>query len=203
MNDIKASPDRERLFAVASQQGGHFTTAQARECGYSRALLSHYAGTGEFIRVHRGVYRIRDYPSHPRGQVIAAWLAAGPDAAVSHESALELFDLSDVVPSSVHITVPRARRGYTPPAGVTIHTTTRSLEGNAVTVRGGMRVTAPTRSIVDAADAGVAPEQIRRAAAEAVERGLTSRRDLLAVARERGGRVEELVEDGVGRTEPS
>ncbi len=94
---------------------------------------------------------------------IAAWLAAGPDtAAVSHESALELLDLSDVVPSSVHIAVPRSRRGYGPPPGVTLHTTTRALGPSDVTVRNGMRVTAPTRSIVDAAEAGVAPEQIRR-----------------------------------------
>ncbi len=204
MNDTKNGPDRQRLFALASQQGGHFTTAQAKECGYSRSLLSHHAGTGEFIRIHRGVYRFRDYPSHPRAEVIAAWLAAGPDtAAVSHESALELLDLSDVVPSSIHITVPRSRRGYGPPPGVTLHTTTRALGQSDVTVRDGMRVTAPTRSIVDAAEAGLAPEQIRRAAAEAIQRGLSGRRDLIAAARRRGGRVQELVEDGVRRAERS
>jgi len=202
MNDTSGGPDREHLFALASQQGGHFTTGQARRCGYSRSLLSHHAGTGEFIRVHRGVYRFRDYPSHPRGEVIAAWLAAGPDTtAVSHESALELLGLSDLVPSSIHITVPRSRRGYAPPPGVTLHTTTRPLGKSEITVREGMRLTAPTRSIVDAAEAGVAPEQIRRAAAEAIQRGLSTRRDLIAAARGRGGRVQQLVEDGVSRAE--
>lgn len=200
MNDTKNGPDRQLLFARATQQGGHFTTAQARECGYSRSLLSHHAGTGEFIRIHRGVYRFRDYPSHPRGEVIAAWLAAGPDrAAVSHESALELLDLSDVVPSSIHITVPRARRGFAPPPGVTLHTTTRPFGQGQVTVRDGMRVTAPARSIVDAAEAGIAPEQVRRAVTEAIARGLTNRRHLLAMARSRGSRVQKLVEHGVSR----
>jgi predicted transcriptional regulator of viral defense system len=120
MGDIKAAewmqgtpsgPDRAQLFEVASEQGGYFTAEQARACGYSWALLSHHVKSGRFIRLRRGLYRYREYPSSPREDVLAAWLAVGKDrAVVSHESALDLLDLSDVIPDTAHLTVPRSRR---------------------------------------------------------------------------------------------
>src|SRR5690242_4300023 len=104
-------PDHACLFATASEQHGYFTSAQARGCGFTRFLLARHAATGRFIRVRRGLYRLRDYPSSPREEVVAAWLAVGKDAAVvSHASALDLLGLSDVVPDLVHLTVPRSKR---------------------------------------------------------------------------------------------
>ena len=154
------------------------------------------------MRVHRGVYRFRDYPSHPRADVIAAWLAVGrKTSVVSHESALDLLDLSDIVPGAIHITVPRRRRGYRPPTGVALHTTTRPFREGDLVVREGMRVTGPVRSILDAADAGAAPEQIRRAAREAVERGMTTSREFVEEARKRGSRVVDLIADVVDGTD--
>jgi len=202
MYDTKRVPDRARLFRMASEQGGHFTAGQALACGYSRALLSHHARGGELVRVHRGVYRFRDYPSHPRADVIAAWLAVGRETSVvSHESALDLLDLSDIVPGAIHITVPRRRRGYRPPAGVALHTTTRPFREGDLIVREGMRVTGPVRSILDTAAAGAAPEQIRRAARQAVERGMTTSREFVEEARQRGSRVVDLIADVVDGTD--
>src|SRR5690242_3560592 len=121
-------PDHERLFEIASEQGGYFTTEQARDAGYSWALLSHHAKRGRFVRVRRGLYRLREYPSSPREDVLAAWLAVGRDAAVvSHESALDLLGLSDVIPDAVHLTVSRSRRNLPVLPGVMIHTTTKPL----------------------------------------------------------------------------
>lgn len=193
MHDTK--PDHERLFEIASEQGGYFTSAQARSCGFSNALLGHHArGGGRFIRVRRGLYRMRQYPSSPREDVLAAWLAAGPEeAVVSHESALEILALSDVVPDAVHITVPRARRYRPRVPGARLHTTIRELPPSDVTVRDGVRLTSAVRSIVDAAEAGLAPEQVLAAAREAVDRGMATERRLLEAARQRGGRVEQLI----------
>src|SRR5271155_2946647 len=102
---------RAQLFELASEQGGYFTAAEAQTCGYSRALLAHHAKSGRFIRVRQGLYRFREYPTSPREDVIAAWLATGRETAVvSHESALDILGLSDVVPEVVHLTVPRAKR---------------------------------------------------------------------------------------------
>ena len=203
MHDTSASPDHERLFQVASEQSGYFTTAQARECGISPSLLAYHAGEGRrFLRIRRGLYRLRHYPASPREDLLAAWLAAGAQSAViSHESALELFDLSDVVPDAVHITVPRAKRYRPSMAGVQVHTTTRELRPSDVVVRDGMRVTSPVRSIFDAAEAGTSPEHVIAAVTQALGRGLATRPQLLAAAAERGGRVERLVSNAL--TQPS
>lgn len=187
-------PDHRRLFEVASEQGGYFTASQAAGCGFSRASLSYHARRGRFLRVRRGLYRLAEYPASPREEVVAAWLAAGRDeAVVSHESALDILGLSDVVPERVHLTVPRSKR-YRPTApGVAIHTTTRLLIATDVVTRDGLRVTSPARSIVDAAESGTAPEQVVLAARQAIERGLTTPGQLRNATSGRGSRVERLI----------
>lgn len=197
MNDalVPARPDHERLFEVASEQSGYFTAAQAGACGFSRPLLAHHARAGgRFIRVRHGLYRLREYPSSPREDVIAAWITADRDVAVvSHESALDLLDLSDVVPEAVHLTVPRSKRYRRRMPGIAIHTTTRPPGPRDVVVRDGIRVTSAERSIVDAAEGGTAPDQVARAVAQALERGMTTEARLLAAAQQRSRRVERLV----------
>jgi predicted transcriptional regulator of viral defense system len=129
----KITPDLQGLFATASEQAGYFTTAQAAIYRYTRPLLSHHAATGRFIRIRRGLYRLRDYPSSPHEDVMAAWLAAGKEMSiVSHESALELLDLSDVVPNSIHILIQRNRGGLPAIPGVTFHTLMRDLHPNEI-----------------------------------------------------------------------
>ena len=196
MNDTTAEggPDWEALFATVSEQAGYFTTTQGRHAGYSWKLLSYHARHGRFVRVARGLYRFRDYPSSPREELIADWLRLAPDAAVSHESALEALGLSDVIPNSIHLTVPRARRKLTRTHGVSIHTTIRPLEVTDVLTRDGVRLTAPARTIVDVAEAGTAPEQVVLATRQAVERGLTTPARIRAAARPRSRRVRDLIE---------
>lgn len=205
MNDRPSGgrPSPERLFDVASQQAGYFTTDQARECGYSWALLSYHVKKGRFFRVRRGLYRLRQFPSSPRQEIIAAWLAVGSvEAVVSHESALDIHGLSDVVPSAIHLTLPRSRRYLRVPPGVTIHTTTRRLESVDVLIREGMRVTSPVRSILDSAEAGTAPEQIVLAVKQALQRGLVSRREFMRAASSRVRRVEQLVRRVLNEASP-
>jgi predicted transcriptional regulator of viral defense system len=193
-------PDFSCLVATATAQHGYFTAAQARACGFRWNLLAYHARSGAFIRTQRGLYRLRDYPSSPREEVAAAWLAAGKEAAViSHESALDLLDLSDVIPDRVHLTVPRTRRYLPKPPGVTIHTTSRPLQPADITVRDGIRLTSATRTILDAAEAGTGPEQIEIAVKQAVERGLTTRTLLRQAAHERGRRVARLIEGALDR----
>jgi predicted transcriptional regulator of viral defense system len=195
MNDtFAARPDHAGLFQVASGQHGYFTTAQAREFGVNADLLSHAVKRGKYLRVHRGVYRFRDYPSHPREAVVAAWLAVGKDrAVVSHESALDLLELSNVIPDAIHLTVARSERHLHPPPGVRLHTTTRPFERGDVTTREGIRITSPARTIADAAETGTGPEQVEMAAFEALESGQTTELRLERAIAERSDRVQRLV----------
>ena len=190
-----ARPDRELLFQLATEQRGYFTSAQARELGYSRALLAYHAKTGTLLRIYPGVYRFRDYPSSPREEIVPAWLTVGKDiAVVSHESALELWGLSDIIPDGVHLTVPRSRRSLPKLPGVTIHTTTRAPGPGDVRSYEGLRVTSPTRTILDVADADAAPDQIGLALFQTLERGWASREAIHAEASQRGIRTARAID---------
>jgi predicted transcriptional regulator of viral defense system len=193
MNDT-AKPDHEGLFETATEQAGYFTTGQALRHGFSSPLITYHSKSGRFVHVAHGIYRLRDYPSSPMEYLIAAWLRLAPDAVVSHDSALDVLGLSDIIPDQIHLSVPRSRRRLTRQPGVTIHTTKKPLDGAEVISRDGVRLTAPARTIVDVAESGIAPDQVVRATREAVDRGLTTPDLIRKAAQPRGQRVESLIE---------
>lgn len=204
MSDIEQGPNATALHRVGYAQDGYFTSRQAREQGFSAQLLAHHVRSGRYERVRRGLYRLPDYPGSSHEEVRAKWLTVGAErAVVSHESALEMHGLSDVLPNAVHLLVGRGDRGIKPPRGVVLHTTTVDLEPSEVVTREGIRVTAPVRSIIDAASGGTAPEQIEMAVRQALQEGLVIRRSLLGEAERRGGRVAGLVRRAVGEARRS
>ncbi len=144
--------------------------------------------------MRRGLYRFREYPSSPREDVLSAWLSVGKGiAVVSHDSALDILGLSDVIPEAVHLTVPRSKRNLTLLRGVKIHTTSRPLRMEDRVVRNGIAATSATRSILEAAEAGTAPEQIKMAVTQAIGRGMATAQGLQRDSDERGRRVATLV----------
>lgn len=194
----RSKPSLECLYGVAGSQMGHFTTAQAHDCGFRSNLITYHVDTGKFIRIHRGVYRLRDYPSWPREEVMAAWLAVGKErAVVSHESALDLHELSDVIPNRIHLTVPRSIRNLPKIPMVMIHTTTRPIRQDEMRTIEGIRVTSPVRTILDAAEWGTAGEQVEMAVWQAIGLGKATRSQFLKEAEDRSRRVEELVDGAV------
>jgi predicted transcriptional regulator of viral defense system len=189
-------PDHATLFLIASAQHGHFTADQAAACGISPPLLQHHLRTGRYRRVAWGLYRFRDYPESAEDDLCAAWLAAGRDhAVVSHASALALLDLSDVIPDGYHLTVPRARRNVRVFPGTLLHTTTRPFAPTDLTERAGMVVTAPARTILDAAAYGIGPEQIVLAIGQAVQRAQIDLAALNVAAKGYSRRVATLIRD--------
>lgn len=96
-------------------------------------------------------------------------------AAVSHESALAAFELSDALPAKHHLIVPPGFRKE-PPVGVTLHRAT--LREEDVTDRDGYRVTTPLRTLLDVGASGISPEHLGAATVQALERGLVMRRRL-------------------------
>lgn len=186
------------LFEIAASQHGHFTAAQAAACGISWDSLSHGTCSGRYLRVRRGLYRLRDYPSTPYEEIAAACLAAGKDiAVVSHASALALHDLGDIIPDRVHLTLPRSRRNVTPIPGVALHTTTLPLLSSEITEREGIRVTTPARSLLDAAEIGSDPDHIARAIRQAIARGWISPLLLTDAAAARSHRVQQVIQAGL------
>ena len=193
----------EQLYQVAEEQAGYFTAGQAESVGISRSTLRYHARQGgRFERVRRGLYRLRHFPSNPYEYVVAAWLpmrAAG--AVVSHESAREHYRLADVISAAVHVSSPRAKRGVRPRSGVRVHTLEVPLESDEVRTVDGIAATSPERTLVDALEVGSSPEQIELAVGQALERGLTTRRRLLEMVKNRSGRTRTFIE-GVLEREP-
>lgn len=179
----------ERIYAVAEPQAGYFTTSQAKEAGFSQPQLTYYVRRGRFLRVKWGVYRLALFPSSPHADLYVAWLEAGPSAVISHESALALHDLSDVLPGRIHLTIPRsASRRH---AGLTLHT--NQLDPVDITSIAGLLVTTVPRTIADVAASGLADELVIQAVHQAIQRGLASKVVLRSYAESRGGRPQQLV----------
>jgi predicted transcriptional regulator of viral defense system len=99
------------LWDVALDQYGLVTAAQARELGVGDAALSTLARRGTLERIGFGVYRFPDFPEHRLAPYMAATLwPHGPRGVLSDETALDLYEVSDVNPSAYDVTVPRAHR---------------------------------------------------------------------------------------------
>jgi predicted transcriptional regulator of viral defense system len=172
----------ERLYEIAETQGGFLAAHQAMDAGIPRSTLSYHATEGNALeRVGRGVYRLRRFPTPPHGHVIAGWLAlARADGVVSHESALELLDLADVIADEVHVTLPRAKRGLRTPPGVRVHFTDRLIDHQHRRQVLGIPVTGVERTMTDLLRSGGWTEQTDLAIRQAIRRGLTTRRRLEA-----------------------
>lgn len=159
------------LEAFALAQGGYFDRADALAHGLSDRTLHHHVHSGRFERVYPGVYRLAIAPMAQNDELLLALVWSNYRGAISHESALALYGLSDVMPGLVHLTVPPDFRRRPPPA----HVLHRSrLAEDEVTEREGIRVTTPGRTIVDAASDGTDPEQIEKAIRQAVDRALVT-----------------------------
>lgn len=201
MTDTKASkPDHQCLFDIASEQKGFFTLSQATGCGFSRRMLTYHTERGRFQREGIGVYRLRDYPQSMFEEVMVAWLAVGRDISVaSHQTALELLDLSDVIADRIHLTVSREHRGGTTLPGVRVHTTTRPFGPRDLATREGIRVTSPIRTVMDVDEIGLSLEHVEAAAREAIQRGQATPAMFRERAATYGGRFRRHLAEGLVR----
>jgi predicted transcriptional regulator of viral defense system len=190
------------LVELSASQDGYFTTAQAREAGWSRRALAHHAKTGLLVRVGRGLYRLAGIPEPPFGDVVAAWLLVGPHhAVVSHWTAVEVLGLVPTRSHEVHLTVPRDRRPRSAPPlpWIRVHSSSRPFGPRDVVRRGPLPVTSPARTIADLAEQGDLGT-VYAAVREALRVSPVSYRDILEAVRDRRRIVRVMVEDVLLRT---
>jgi hypothetical protein len=162
------------LSATAAEQGGYFTSKQARAAGYGYPHLDYHVSCGNFVRVGHGLYRLPGMPPAEHDDLIrlALWSRdrqGGPQAVVSHESALVLHELSELLPTKTHLTVPPGFRKQAP-EGCVLHRAVLAPEDVAQWQV--FQITTPLRTLLDVARAGVSQEQLEKATADALGRGL-------------------------------
>lgn len=102
---------RSKLWEVAATQHGYVTTQQAASLGVGNQTLVMLAQRGTVVRAAFGVYRFPHFP-YTAGdpQMLAVLWTRAPEAALSHESALEVYEICDVNPNAYHVTVAQGRR---------------------------------------------------------------------------------------------
>lgn len=106
---------RDRALAqVAARQHGVVTSFQLHEVGIDKSATSRRLKLGRLHRIHRGVYAVGHRSSSLHGRFMAAVLACGPGAVLSHTSAVVLWELLKPLDGPVHISIPstsgRSRR---------------------------------------------------------------------------------------------
>lgn len=102
---------RDVLWDLAESQHGYFTAAQAREQGVSNQAVVMLCNRKTIKRATVGVYRFPKFPSSQFDPYMLAvlWTMA-PEACLSHETALDIYGISDINPNLIHITVAKNRR---------------------------------------------------------------------------------------------
>lgn len=102
---------RDALWEVAAEQHGFVTAAQASGLGLGKHTLQMLLHRGTLDRAAFGVYRFPQYPvgEHDELMLAVLWTRV-PEAALSHETALAAYAISDVNPDRIHVTVGRQRR---------------------------------------------------------------------------------------------
>ena len=160
----KSSTAGRRIAAIAGRQHGVVTAAQMRAAGFDEVAVHRAMVAGRLHRLHRGVYAVGHRSLSWRGRWLAAVLAAGDGAVLSHTSAAALWQFLRPIPGPVHVTLGAAVRRK-PRPGLQIHRS-RTLTSFHITRRHGIAVTNPTRTIEDIRTA-VEPYLFRRALRQA------------------------------------
>jgi very-short-patch-repair endonuclease len=137
----------EELARLAARQHGVLSRLQLLEAGVAKGAITYRVDTGRLYRIHRGVYAVGYYSSSPMTRAMAAVLACGPGAVLSHGSAAALWDIGLSWPGCVEVTAAAARHHR----GVTVHRS-RTLTPQQTTVHLGIPVTTVARTLIDLAD---------------------------------------------------
>jgi predicted transcriptional regulator of viral defense system len=149
--------------ALAAEQYGVVSRRQLLAAGLTHAIVRRRVTNGRLIQIHRGVYAVGHDRLTLDGHWLAAVLAAGPGAVLSHREAAALHELRPSNRTTVDVTVAAQRRV----AGVRVHRV-RALSEDDVTVVDGIPVTSVARTLVDLA--AVVPTLALRKALEEAER---------------------------------
>lgn len=155
---VESSTD-ERIAALATRQHGVVATRQLVALGLTKRAVSHRAQAGRLHPLHRGVYAVGHADVSYLGRWMAAVLACGDGAVLSHRSAAALWDVLADSAGRTEVTVPTAG-GRATRDRVRVHRCP-TLRPEEVTLRKRIPVTTPARTVLDLA-ATLTPRRLER-----------------------------------------
>jgi predicted transcriptional regulator of viral defense system len=176
------TPRQSQLRALANDQGGYFTARQAEQLGLANNNHARYVASGEWMREMRGIYRLADVPTtNPALAELHMWLlwttgraSTEPRGAIAYETALSVYDLSDLIIHRVHLWVPTGFRVSVIPKNVVLHRESRAAAD--ITRRDGLLVIQPLPTLIDLLREGrVSHEHIRQGLFDGLRKGVVTR----------------------------
>jgi predicted transcriptional regulator of viral defense system len=177
---------QRRLFEISEAQQGFFTAKQAKAAGFAENTHPYHVQTGNWIREHRGIYRLALFPSadHPDLVKWALWSRNRDEmceGVYSYQTALSLHELSDLNPAKLHMTVPtHFRRSAEIPRVLVLHYA--DLSPVDFQTGQGYKYTRPLRTIIDLIEADTVERTfLRQALREALRRGLITKSEVKRV----------------------
>lgn len=169
----KKTKEREKeLLAIAAEQGGYFTSKQAIKCGYRYSTQKYHVEVGNWTKENHGMYRFSFLPFSKYDELIkvSLWSRDKNDiaqAVISHESALFVHELGDIIPGKIYITVPKGFRKK--PKEKNYVLVKENLQPDEIQTKEGFNVTTPIKTIVDVAKR-IDPEQFERVVADSIKK---------------------------------
>lgn len=175
--------NKHQLFEIADRQQGYFTNAQAELCGFSRTNFHRYLSNREWVKEGRGIYRLTQYPITNRPELVlwSLWSRNKGGAAQgvwSYETALDIYELSDVMPAKMHMTVPkRFRKRAAIPKVLVLHF--EDLAKEDIRFQQGYMVTSPLRTLIDIVESNrLSNDLISQALHDALHKGVVYREEI-------------------------
>lgn len=172
----------QQLYEIADGQYGLFTAKQAASVGYSTRMQTYHVKAEDWLREWRGIYRLRHYPSSGPLDLMTWFLwssdrSGTPEGVFSHDTALELHELSTWSGNRVHMTVPKDFKRRVVPKALRLHP--GDLRHFEITKVKNVLVTTAIRTILDLLAANSVPRHhLIEAFQEARKRGLITLGDM-------------------------
>lgn len=170
------SDKSQRLFEIAETQEGYFTSADAKKLGYDYPHQHFHVKQGNWIRVDHGIYRLKKFPAASHEDLMRWWLWSRKKGVISHETAAALYELGDLLPAKIHLTVPANFR-KSPTKSLVLHKA--ELSESEIEKRDDLPITTPLRTILDLARSHLDDERLTAVTRDAIVSGLLNRRELL------------------------
>ncbi len=171
MRNLAATPD-SRLADFAGRRHGVVTIGELAEIGLDRWAVKRRVESGRLHRLHRGVYAVGHTAVSQHGRWLAAVLASGDGALLSHRSAAALWGMLPTSAAKIDVIVPRVS-GRRSTRTIRIRRGTRSPD-----VHLGIPVTSPRCTLDDLAAAKIAPYLLSRATEAAERMGVDVHEDI-------------------------
>ena len=168
------------LLDLAQDHHGYLRTEDVRDAGLDPKRLVDYERRGVAERVAYGVYRMKAIPPDDLDEYMRAALWPMGAGLLSHETALDLYELCDVNPAGIDVTVPHSYRTHRPVPGLyRLHP--RNLTSEEATRLRGLPIVTPLRAVLDGIETHMRRELIEQAIQTAEQQSLITADDVARV----------------------